>query len=97
MKNLKNNGCDGGRLQHKLLGAWLLDGAVESFAEKWNADDDGGEVRFWLGLMERRRLYFEKANLQAYIDLAGEAMEEMIHGRSEAGGDDPLQLLFCEG
>jgi hypothetical protein len=33
--------------------------------------------------MERSRSNFEKVNLQAYIDLAGEATEEMIHGRGK--------------
>jgi hypothetical protein len=47
--------------------------------------------------MERTRLDFEKANLQAYKDLAGEGMEETILGSGEARGDNPLRLLFHEG
>ncbi|XP_059436419.1 calcium-dependent protein kinase 4-like [Corylus avellana] len=49
------------------------------------------------GLMERKRLGFEKANLQDYIDPAGEAIVETIHDRSEVGQDDLLRLLFREG
>lgn len=56
-------------------------GLQRTSPETWNTSDDGGEARVWLELMERRRLDFGKANLQAYIDLADEAMEETIHGR----------------
>ena len=49
-----------------------------------------------LELMERRRLDFEKANLQAYIDPDGEAMEETIHGGGGGGGNQ-LRLLFFKG
>jgi hypothetical protein len=48
--------------------------------------------------MERRRLGFEKINLQDSTDLADEAFEEMIHDRDGAGGDGwILWQLFREG
>jgi hypothetical protein len=50
-------------------------------------------VRFWLGLMERSRSDFEKANLQAYIDLAGEAMKEVIHGRGKQ--EETIHCSYC--
>jgi hypothetical protein len=57
----------------------------------------GGEARFWLGMMEKSRSDFEKANLQAYINPASKAMKEVIHVRGKAGEDDLLRLLFLEG
>jgi hypothetical protein len=61
--------------------------------ESWNASENGGEVRFWLGLMERSRSDFEKANLQAYIDPAGEAMKEVIHGRGKQ--EETIHCSYC--
>ena len=55
-------------------------GSQKTSLETWKTGDDGREVRVWLELMEGRRPDFEKANLQAYIDLADEAMEETVHG-----------------
>ncbi|XP_059453365.1 uncharacterized protein LOC132183914 [Corylus avellana] len=68
-------------------------GPQRALLENWNTGDGGGEVRFWLEMMERRRSDFEKTNLQAYTDSASEAMEETIHGRGGAGGDDPFYLF----
>jgi hypothetical protein len=61
------------------------------------AGDDGGETRFWMGLIEKRISDFKKANLQTNIDTTGEVMEETIHGRGEVGREEPLRLLLCEG
>jgi hypothetical protein len=38
-------------------------GPQRALPESWNANDNRGEAHFWMGLMERRRFDFEKANL----------------------------------
>jgi hypothetical protein len=48
--------------------------------------------------MGRRRLDFEKFDLQNSIDLAGKALKETIHERGEAAGRGwKEQHLFREG
>ena len=84
------------RVVHSLVCGGRM-GLHRALSERWNVGDGGREAHCWLGLMEKRRLNFKKANIQAYTNLAGEAKEEMIHGRGEPRGDDPLRLLFREG
>jgi hypothetical protein len=64
----------------------------------WSAEDAGGGVRFGQGLMGRRRLGFEKVDLQDSKDLAGEMLKETIHDGGEAARKGwKKQQLFSEG
>jgi hypothetical protein len=64
----------------------------------WIVRDAGGGAHFGQGLMGRRRLDFEKFDLQNSIDLAGKALKETIHERGEAVGRGwKEQHLFREG
>ena len=51
-------------------------------------------MRFKLGPMDRRRLCFEKMDLQDSTNPTGEAFEEMIHNR-EGVGEEVWILRSC--
>ena len=58
-------------------------GAHNAMLGSWSTEDVGGGAHFGRGLMGRRRLGFEKVDLQDSIDLAGETLKEMIYDGGE--------------
>jgi hypothetical protein len=64
----------------------------------WSTEDARGGAHFSQRLMGRRRLGFEKVDLQDLVDLASETLKETIHDEGEVAGKGwKKQQLFSKG